>query len=140
LATCVIGRASSSPSISISFIGVLIHLISISILLDNYVIINSKSDMTQKKIYILSPSTTKQKDTFPSELVYLPTLLLPPLSATKLSQSSWFQQIQEIVNRIPSISLPERTQCRQGSCSYHSSTQGDCSTNQDHCLVGSAFQ
>ena len=37
------------PFISISFIGVLIHLFSISTLLDNYVIINSKSDMTQKK-------------------------------------------------------------------------------------------
>ena len=53
-ATCIIVCASSSPSISISisisisFIGFLIHLISISILLDNYVIINSKSDTTQK--------------------------------------------------------------------------------------------
>jgi len=42
------GIVSSSLSISIFFIGVLIHLISISILLDNYVIIKSKSDSTCK--------------------------------------------------------------------------------------------
>ena len=50
--TCIIVCASSSHSISISFIGFLIHLISISILLYNYVIINSKSDATQKYIEI----------------------------------------------------------------------------------------
>jgi len=44
--------ASSFPFISISFIDILIHLFSISTLLDNYVIINSKSDMTQKNRYI----------------------------------------------------------------------------------------
>ena len=71
-ATCIIVCALLSP-ISISFISVLIHLISISILLDNYVIINSKSDTTQKYRYILTPSTTKSEDTFLSELVNLLT-------------------------------------------------------------------
>ena len=69
-ATCIIVCASSSPSISISFIGVLIHLISISILLDNYVIINSKSDVTCKYIYLFYPQLLNPKTTFPSELVY----------------------------------------------------------------------
>jgi len=58
-ATCIIVCASSSPSISISFIGFLIYLISISILLDNYVIINSKSNATQKIIISLLPFNYK---------------------------------------------------------------------------------
>ena len=70
-AICVIGYALSSP-ISIFFIGVLIHLISISILLDNYVIINSKSDMTQKYIsFHPQPQRKNSKTTFPFELIYL---------------------------------------------------------------------
>ena len=66
--------ASSSPSISISFIGFLIHLISISILLDNYVIINSKSDTTQKYIYLFDLQLQNPKTTFPSELAIIPTV------------------------------------------------------------------
>ena len=66
----------SSLSISISFIGVFIHLISISILLDNYVIINSKSDSTckEKKKTISYPQPFYPKTTFPSELANLLTI------------------------------------------------------------------
>jgi len=73
-ATCIIVCALSSPSISISFIGFLIHLISISIPLDNYVIINSKSDTTQKYRDLFDLELQNSKTTFPSELVILPTL------------------------------------------------------------------
>ena len=68
---------------------------------------------------------------------YHHSLLLPPLSATKFSRcrSSWFQQNQEIVNWIPSSSLPGRTQCRKGSTSYHCSMRGDCLTNWNRCLI-----
>ena len=68
---------------------------------------------------------------------YHHSLLPPPLSATKLSwcRSSWFQQNQETVSWIPSSSLPERTQCRQGNGSYHCSTRGDCSTYWNRCLI-----
>ena len=74
--------ASSSYSISISFIGFLIHLISISILLYNYVIINSKSDATQKKYRSFYPQPLNSKTTFPSELVILPIILNQALICT----------------------------------------------------------
>jgi len=62
-----------SLSISISFIGVLIHLISIPILLDNYVIINSKSDTTQKYGYSYTLNYSTLRPLSPLNSFILPT-------------------------------------------------------------------
>ena len=63
------------------------------------------------------------------------TILYSLLRYSRQNQSLRSQRNQETANWIPHSSPPERTQCRQGSSSYHCSTRGDCSISWNRRLI-----
>ena len=78
--------------------------------------------------YILCSSTQLITIIIPYSLRYLAPHNSP--------NSAWHRpKNQEMANWIPRSSPHERTQCRQGSSSYHCSTRGDCSTSWNCRLI-----
>ena len=68
--------------------------------------------------------------------IIIPYSLLRYLAPHNSPNSAWHRpKNQEMANWIPRSSPHERTQCRQGSSSYHCSTRGDCSTSWNYRLI-----